>query len=395
MKPGGRLVLASCAVALSARQNAVAQIPRDARALVVHITYAGLPDQVEAYGAGIIIGATATDLVVATAAHVVLPGEAGLRVLLPFSPRDSLTARIARASEKRDIAILLVRKPRTGRATEDIGFNRRASGTVTRGEQVTPIGCPANSCAQIPNSERAVGVHEGNIVFESFIVSPGNSGGALFNEQWEVAGLVTEKGDPFGRAIPIGEVIDSALAWGYHPSLRTRRIPRAPYPWRVGVTWLQAINSHADSFPPNQRFSGSVTLLRQVRPWLAWHASYLSLRPDNLNVQGGVVGGRLLGGDGRLNGQVFLEGGLGRVEGRYLRDSYLIACGSGNCRVPVWQQVKQDGVVVGGGLDLEIALAPHIALQLTSGYWNFTVPDSLRTRPLFFAGGGLRLGGSW
>src|SRR5205823_5085033 len=110
MKFNGRVgtLLALCAAAPSyVPLKASSQIPRDARALVVHITYIGLPDQVEAYGAGIVIGDTANDLIIATAAHLLHP-DTGLRVLLSGRPRDSLKPRIARISDDRDLAILLV-----------------------------------------------------------------------------------------------------------------------------------------------------------------------------------------------------------------------------------------------------------------------------------------------
>jgi hypothetical protein len=60
--------------------------------------------------------------------------------------------------------------------------------------------------------------------------------------------------------------------------------------------------------------------------------------------------------------------------------------------LPFWNRQQRDGLGVGGGLSIQALVIPHVVVEVLSGHWSFSVPDSLSSLPTFFVGGGLRLG---
>jgi hypothetical protein len=136
-------------------------------------------------------------------------------------------------------------------------------------------------------------------------------------------------------------------------------------------------------------------IVRQTGSSLTWHVALLRLAPDNLAVNGGMAGAALNLRHGRFTFAPFLEAGLGRVEGRFDAGGYYVASGnpqSPNRYVPFWKHVTQDGIGVGGGLDLTVVIAPHVIVEMLTGHWSFTVPDSLPKLQTVFVGAGLRWG---
>ena len=374
-------------------------IPRDALGLIVQIVNPVSSPDVDFFGgAGIAIGESDQEIVIATAEHVVRPGAKSLRVVFEFARNDSLPFRIVRVDTVLDLAVIVVAR----NAIRDyrsgvLAFDRRGDvGRLRVGDPVRPIGCPAGECWNVPATpDPVISVHERGILFESFFTSPGSSGGGLFNEHWELVGMVTQKGDPIARALSIDQVLDSAAAWGYRSSMRLRQrpIPRAGYDTRVGVAFLGPLGMASDPLDDSHRLPSSrMTLVRQTRTAVIWYASFLRLAPDNLSVRAGMVGGGLTLARGRLAVQPFVEAGLGRVEGRYDGGGYFVASGSGNRYVPVWNQQKDDGIGIGGGIEVELTVAPRMMLHALGGHWSFAVPDSVPKLPDLFVGVGARWG---
>ncbi len=372
-----------------------APVPADALRLIVQVTYGGANQDADFFGSGVIIGETARDVIIATAEHVVHQGSKGLQVVFAFQPGDAVPATVSRASQELDLAIIVIpRSSIRGYRAGLLAFDRRGSlGRLGAGALVRPIGCPDKVCWQAPAApDRVIGSSEREIIFESYHTTTGNSGGGLFNEYWELVGMVTQRSELDTRAIAIGEVIRRARDWKYAVSLRERAIPRAGYFTTVGLNFLAAINAKSDSFPDNRFPSGRLAFVRQTGASLTWHAAFLRLAPDNLAVKAGLVGGALNLRQGRFTFAPFLEAGLGRVEGRFDAGGYYVASGAGNRYVPYWNQQKQDGIGVGGGLDLSVVLAPHVIVEVLAGHWSFTVPDSVPKLPTVFVGAGLRWG---
>ncbi len=397
MRPGAAVLLATLTslVTSQARAQGATLVPPDAIRLIVQVTYGGANQEADYFGAGVIIGETARDVIIATAEHVVHQGSNGLRVVFAFQPGDTVPATVGQANQALDLAILVVpRSSIRGYRSGLLAFDRRGSlHRLGAGGLVRPVGCPDKVCWQAPAApDRVIGTSEREIIFESYHTTTGNSGGGLFNEYWELVGMVTKRSELDTRAIAIDEVIRRAREWKYPVSLRERAIPRAGYFTTVGVNFLTAINPKSDSFPDSRFPSGRFALVRQTRSSLTWHASLLRLAPDNLAVKAGLVGAALNLRQGRFTFAPFLEAGLGRVEGRFDAGGYYVASGSGNRYVPYWNQQKQDGIGVGGGLDLSVLLAPHMIVEVLAGHWSFTVPDSVPKLPTVFVGGGVRWG---
>ena len=385
--------LVSLCLALCAAWQATAQgqnVPAEARSLVTHVVSHFAAGTVEGFGAGIIIGAGPRDLYVATASHVVVVRDTARLIWVIFSSGDSLPGRVMPgAPTSLDLAVLRVSGDSARILRLTPRWNRLGNVQSLRSDDpVSPVGCPQGVCWQAPTPpDRVVGIDRLGVLIQSSFVQEGSSGGALFNTWWEVVGMVTEVAPPRANAIRIDEVLAQAKVWGAPVMLKRASVPRAGYRTTIGVSWLAPLNAESDQYPDSQLGSGRAMLVRQVGPSWAWHAGLLRLAPDNAVVRAGMVGGQLIVRRGRFAVAPFLEVGLGRVEGRYDAGGYY---GTGGSYVPLWTQQKQDGIGVGGGLDVSVVVVPHVIVQAMVGSWSFTVPDSVAKLPSVFLGAGLR-----
>jgi hypothetical protein len=261
------------------------------------------------------------------------------------------------------------------------------------GDGVSPLGCPLGVCWDVPvPADRVVGIDQEGIIFQSNFVNSGSSGGGLFNQWWEVIGMVTEDQPPRANAIRIDYVLELARTWGYAVSLRRAKVPRAGYHTHVGAMLLARTNGDDDPLAdePGRLPSGRIIITRKGQSAFAWHASGLRLAPKNLTVHAALAGAGLDLRAGRFAAQPFVELGIGRVEGRYDAGGYTVA--PGGEYVPFWNQQQRDGIGVGGGLSIQALVIPHVVVEVLGGHWSFSVPDSLSSLPTFMIGGGLRLG---
>jgi hypothetical protein len=231
------------------------------------------------------------------------------------------------------------------------------------------------------------------ILFTSFFVVPGHSGGALLNELWEVVGMITEYGQPFSEAVTIDGVMKSTCrkrckerGW-----LKRPFVPRDGYRLSLGVGPL--FSTRGDAIPTDRFPSGRVSLQYRLLPVVAIHAGALRLAPRNLSVNGGLVGfGLTIPARARVFINPFLEGGLARVEGRYDAGGYFIEDGGKRQYVPFWNRVQRDGLGFGAGLSVQAILWPRTILEIVVARWEFNRPENAPRLPDFFVGGGLRLG---
>ena len=223
--------------------------------------------------------------------------------------------------------------------------------------------------------------------FESFFVSPGSSGGALFNREWEVVGVVTEKNSQDGIAVGMEEVTDRLRKWSIPVQLSPTSIPRAGYHTRfslVGLAPSTGALTQSGRLP-----SGRFALLLRGQERIGWHLSALRLAPEDLQVTGGMVGASVAVRSGRFAIAPFVEAGVARVKGRFQAGSYYVQSGTDSVQVPVWQTLTNDVIGVGVGADLQFLIAPHIALTGVLGHWDFRTEAQLRSIPNAFAGLGL------
>jgi hypothetical protein len=73
-------------------------------------------------------------------------------------------------------------------------------------------GCPGGECWGVgqPDKVLVAGPGQPRILISSYFVAPGHSGGPLFNQWWEVVGMLTKLGNPLSEAIPIDSVLSAA-----------------------------------------------------------------------------------------------------------------------------------------------------------------------------------------
>lgn len=356
-------------------------------------------------GSGIVIGDGGGMLYVATAAHVVLDAGAPVDSIHAYfySTCDRpVPARLCSLVDpKRDLDLAVLCIPASAAASgRYLGYTRR--GDVRRlgaRTPVYPVGCPGGECWGIgqPDKVLLAGSSAPRILFTTFFVAPGHSGGALFNQWWEVVGMVTKLGRPLSEAIPIDSVLSAACDTGCgrrDRKLEEPFVPRGGYRLSAG---LQGLFSASDGEPGGRFPPGRANLMYRLIPLLEIHAGSIRLTPENLSITGGMAGlGLTIPATGRVMVNPFLEGGFARVEGRFDAGGHYIDDNGTNRYVPLWRQVKDDGLGFGAGVSLQAVVMPRTIVEVTVGHWSFNLPvgapeGDLKTPDVSW-GAGLRFG---
>jgi len=352
-------------------------------------------------GAGIIIGDRGDTLYVATAAHLVLDAGTPVDSIHAYFYTDCLKPVAARicslVDPQRDLDLAVLCVPAAAVAGARPRSYARLGNVSRLGTRtpVYPVGCPGGECWGVgqPDKVLVAGSNQPRILFTTFFVAPGHSGGPLFNEWWEVVGMLTKLGQPLSEAIPIDSVLRAGCdtgCRGREETLKRPFVPRAGYPLSLGLTGLfsSADGEPSDRFPP-----GRVNLMYRVHPLLELHAGSIRLTPENLSVTGAMVGlGLNLPSKGRVWLNPFLEGGFGHVEGRFDAGGHYINNNGNNVYVPLWQQVEDDGLGYGAGLSLMALVVPHTIFEVMVGHWDFNSPPNAPGMPDVVWGAGLRVG---
>lgn len=400
----GLLIGTSSATAVTA-QNCPPQIsvaPEEALRLAVRLaTYS--ENRLYQYGTGILVGDRGDTLYVATAAHVVLDAGWPVDSIRAYFYTDCLKPVVAsvcpRTDPNRDLDLAILCVPAAAaRGARPPSLARM--GNVRRlGAQtpVYPVGCPGGDCWRVgqPDKILVAGANQPRILFTTFFVSPGHSGGPLFNEWWEVVGMLTKHGQPLSEALPIDSVLNAACDSTCRKreekeTLQAPFVPRGGYRLSLGVNALvSGANGEPDGrFPP-----GRVNLMFRVNPLVELHAGSIRLTPENLSVSGAMLGvGLNVPSKGRVWLNPFLEGGFGSVEGRFDAGGHYIDDNGTNVYVPLWRQVKDDGLGYGAGVSLMALLAPRTIVEVIVGHWSFNRPVGAPEMPAIVWGAGLRFG---
>lgn len=386
-----------------------AQMPDEARNLVVRVdTYlAGL--DLPSFGSGIVIAApTTTRLYLATARHVVEDG-ARFDVRFPFDPESLFPGRVLWMSEERDIAVLAVDPPPEVVSEVRRSFTRLGDPSrLNANSDVYPVGCPGGDCWLQPTADRVTTPGPVVLEFQSAFVREGHSGGGLFDETWELVGMVTQGDLRRAEAVPVGLLLDEVRAlaslseaeWSRMSTLRVPTVPRRGYRLTLGVSVLSGVGQ-PDILPPTSGTGPLNGLLEGRMPSLrltlssntstgrSWHVGALRLVPDNVTVTGLMAGLALEARRDRLLARPFAEVGAARVESRFDSGGYIV---SGTTYVPIWEREERDGFGFGGGLTVEVTVFSNTILEATAGAWSFGLPENAPDVPYVYVGGGLRLG---
>jgi len=335
-------------------------------------------------GAGVILGWSEgpdPTILIVTARHVVFQGAEAptprrARVRFAQDCTNPVPAEVCSSAVELDVALLCVDMREV---PGDFPPELDRLGRLSIDAEVYPVGCPngLSRCWSVGPPDYVSRESEGDIRFNSFQVAAGNSGGPLFNDRWEVVGLVWFRGDGWASAIPIELARETVCAQAIPgrgscqgvPTLRRASVPRAPYRWSVGAAWVSGGSLPADRSPSSLR----VQLAYQLSDHLEIHGGFMRLQPDNLTVDAGLLGVGSVWKTGRLLLNPFVEGAYARLEGLYDSGGFL----AGGGYQPVLTSFAGRGPGLGVGLSAQVQLIRHVNLEALLGHWRFLLPSEL------------------
>ncbi|MCP4405261.1 MAG: trypsin-like peptidase domain-containing protein, partial [bacterium] len=189
-----RIVVVTLCIYLSAAGALYAQDaqPTDksesAKTLIVKV------DGKNEFGAGIIFSVRGGYLFIATAYHVVRgSGNDEIRVEFEFLRGVPIEAEVIHSYSKLDLAILRVhiRSTQLQELRVRLPFDRiRRVDKLRRGDAVYPVGHPEGEDWDVPIAASQVKKAIAEEIHFQPACLPGNSGGGLFSEQWDLVGMV-------------------------------------------------------------------------------------------------------------------------------------------------------------------------------------------------------------
>jgi tetratricopeptide (TPR) repeat protein len=196
------------------------------------------------YGTGIIFGAGADSLYIATANHVVRVGEVeaeDIQVRFRWRPDQPVQASLMRQRDsKLDLAVVRVVGLKViGARLDALPFERvRNPMSLQRGEGLYLLGYPLRKAWRMNTTpEKFAEVTADSVDFESNFVARGHSGGALLDEQHSLVGMLKSDTPPYGEAVSITKIAYRLREWGYSVRLGIPTIP-------VTFSSLSAASSH-------------------------------------------------------------------------------------------------------------------------------------------------------
>lgn len=189
----------------------------------------------ETWGAGIIVGKDQDALTIITAGHVVRRGDLKaerLTVQLKAAQGRPIAATILPHSDAQlDIALLRVERLREhGVDIDRVAFDRLAEpATLRPGDPVYSLGYPRRRPWDInAKPDHFTARRETRLYYQSNILVPGHSGGALLTRDGELVGMILSDQAPDGEAVAITEVLAKVAAWNYPVGLRNRFAQTVP-----------------------------------------------------------------------------------------------------------------------------------------------------------------------
>lgn len=186
-----------------------------ARVVVVRAAFEGAPN----LGAGLLLGRDQDRLYLVTANHVVRRGASvAPQVQLSFKTQPGLVRAaqvLPHHDAELDIAVLAVDavRPRDVDLCTD-AFYILDSENIGHGTRVLPLGHPNGVRWMVPPKPDALVAVEGDeLLFQSNILSPGHSGGALMSADANWLGMLTADSPPLGRAVSAMAILRKLVEW--------------------------------------------------------------------------------------------------------------------------------------------------------------------------------------
>ena len=210
------------ALLLNVRASAAADEALEVQRLVATLT--AQFDGAEEVGTAVVFALTAERIHLVTAAHVVRQkGRSPNAIELRFGGGEhAVRARLEQFDNELDIAVLVVeRRDASGLNLDELPFDRLApAGSAKRGDRVFVIGNRGKRLSINVTPDRVSAARGETIAFESNFIVRGFSGGPLFNDRWQLLGLVVRDNAPEGEAIAFGAVSAKLKGWGLPLALR-------------------------------------------------------------------------------------------------------------------------------------------------------------------------------
>jgi S1-C subfamily serine protease len=175
-------------------------------------------------GSGIIFGVANDRLYIVTAKHVVRQSGqiTGLKVSIKSLPGESLDAELAdQSSSELDMAVVVVRDVQKYKIpVETIPFDRLGKPqSLQANEKVYALGLPGERKDETLQADEFMETAVPKVLFRSKTVRPGYSGGALFNSNWQLVGMIRADDPPFAHALIIDQVLTKLREWRYPVNL--------------------------------------------------------------------------------------------------------------------------------------------------------------------------------
>lgn len=333
-------------------------------------------------GAGIVVGATDSSLYIVTAFHVLFGrqdsvGTRGIKVTFALRS-DSVTATTVESDRAFDIAV--IRIPRNSVSSLP-AFDRKGSvDDLFEGNTVYAVGCPPGRClTRVPGSDEFLLLdREQYISFGTRLVRGGNSGGALFNRDDEIIGMVVSirGGDAgrVGRARSINFVmgmVEDTWSIPLTQKLSPPPIPRSGYPASLGATLLVPTSVDGDVHLP----AGRATYRNRMTGALAWHVGVQRLSPRDVKANMALVGAASEWRLDRVTLRVFGEVVVANVIARFDNGGYTTA---EDGYLPVYKAVSKSSIGSGFGLGIDVVAWPGFILEAMVGRWSISsanLPD--------------------
>lgn len=199
-----------------------------AKKLIVHLTGAGGVE-----GAGIIVNVDEQYIYGVTAKHVVLSrGKmvVSLQARLRMWPRP-LQAQVDRGHQTLDLASFKVDYRALGLSAGEVlaalDFGQLGSSQLLdTGEVIWTIGHAAGGAwidskepGHLASRDASLSRGADTLALQHFC-PPGHSGGGVFNEHWQLVGMIIDNQDPFCHAIRIETIVKTLSDWKYPHLLR-------------------------------------------------------------------------------------------------------------------------------------------------------------------------------
>ena len=217
----GLALVAALLLLLNARRSKAVDEAVEVQRMVA--VYTARFNDAEQPGTAVVFALRPEQIYLVTAAHVVRnKGRSPTAIELRFGGGDRVVrARLERFDDKGlDIAVLVVGGGRVGLDLEELIHGLASPGSVQRGDRVFVIGHRRAALSVDATPDRVSKVRGDTIAFESNFVVRGFSGGPLFNNSWQLLGLMLSDDPPEVEAIAFGAIAAKLKEWGLPLSLR-------------------------------------------------------------------------------------------------------------------------------------------------------------------------------